>query len=124
MPQSGFCADSRCDQEMRRLFECHCCSQLICLTHLIEHEEKDRFHSLTQQLRPKIDFIQSSIANRLKLIEQETIFVKRERKFLQSANRFLDGRSYPIGDIQKILEDFNQLVQAHCLRKKTHFLCH
>ena len=118
MPQSGSCVDSRCDQEMRRLYECHCCSQLICLTHLIKHEENDKFHTLTQQLRTKIDFIQSSIANRLKLIEQETIFVERERKFLQQANQFLDGRSYSIGDIEKILDDFNQLNQAHCSRKK------
>ena len=121
MPQSGLCVDSRCDGEIRRLYECHCCSQLICLTHLIEHEEKEKFHSLTQQLRTKIDWIQSTIQNRLKRIEEETMFVQRERKYLQQANQFLDGRSFPIEDIQKILLDFDQLVQSHSLRNKHSF---
>ena len=56
MPQSGLCVDSRCDGEMRRLYECHCCSKLICLTHLIEHEEQEKFHSLTQKLQTKDRF--------------------------------------------------------------------
>ena len=121
MPQSGLCADSRCNGEIRRLYECHCCSQLICLTHLNEHEEKEKFHLLTQQLRTNIDLIQLSIENRLKRIEQETIFVERERKYLQQANLFLDGRSFPIEDIQKILQDFDQLVQSQSSRKKHDF---
>ena len=111
MPQSGFCVDSRCAKEIRRLYECHCCLRLICLTHLNEHEEKEKVFSLTQQLRTKIDFIESTISNRLKLIE-------REREFVQQANRFLDGRTYSIAEIEKILQGFNQLVQEHCLRKK------
>jgi hypothetical protein len=117
MPQSGFCSDSKCDKEIKRLYECHCCSHLICLNHLNEHDEKEELNSLIQQLRTKTDSVRSSIENRLKIIERETIFIERERKFLEQANHLLDGRCYPITNIGKILEDFDQLIQSNCLRK-------
>ena len=126
MPLSGVCADSRCDEGVKRLYECHCCLQLICLNHLNEHDEKEKeiqekCHCLIEQLRMKSDLIRSSIANRLKIIERETIFIERERQFFERANQFLDGQSYPIADIEQILEDFNQLVQTHSSGKTFEF---
>ncbi len=105
MPHSGFCADLKCDREMKRLYECHCCSQSICLNHLNEHDEKDKFRRLIERLRTKTDTIRLNIENRLKIIERETIFIQQERKFLEQANHLLDGQYHSIGDIEKILEE-------------------
>jgi len=123
MPQSGLCADSNCLKEMKPLYECHCCLRLICFNHLSEHVEiekqtKEKFHLLAKELRTKTDLIQLSIENRLSIIERETKCIEREKKFIEQANHLLDGQIYPINQIEQILEEFNQLVEANRLGKK------
>ena len=39
MPQTGYCTDLTYVKELTELYECHCCSWLICLKHLLEHVE-------------------------------------------------------------------------------------
>ena len=116
-PQNGFCADSRCDREVKRLYECHCCLQSICLNHLNEHDEKEKNHYIIEDLRTKAEAIRTSIDNRLKIIERETIFVEQENKFLERANHLLNGQHQTIEDIQKMLGEFDQLVQLNNFRK-------
>jgi hypothetical protein len=118
MPQNGLCTDSNCLKEMKPLYECHCCLRLICFNHLIEHVEiekqmKEKFHFLVKELRTKTDSIQLSIENRLSIIERETKFIEREKKFIEQANHLLDGQIYPINQIEQILEEFNQLIEAN-----------
>jgi hypothetical protein len=73
---------------------------------------------LAKELRTKTDLIQLSIENRLSIIERETKCIEREKKFIEQANHLLDGQIYPINQIEQILEEFNQLVQANRLSKK------
>jgi len=126
MPQHGLCTDSNCLKEMKPLYECHCCLRLICFNHLTEHVEiekqtKEKFHLLTKELKIKTDSIQLSIENRSLIIEREMKLIEREKKFIEQANHLLDGQIHPINQIEQILEEFNQLIEATRLSKK--FLC-
>jgi len=108
---------------MKPLYECHCCLRLICFNHLTEHVEietqtKEKFYSLAKELQTKMDSIQLSIENRLSIIERETILIEREKIFIKQANHLLDGQIYPINQIEQILEEFNQFVEANRLSKK------
>jgi len=47
MPQIGLCKDLKCDNETKELYECHCCSELICFDHLTEHVEITKKKSRT-----------------------------------------------------------------------------
>ena len=123
MPEIGSCTDITCDDELKELYECHCCLRLICFNHLTEHVEiekqmKEKFHFLVKELRTKTDSIQLSIENRLSIIEREKKFIEREKNFIEQANHFLDGQIYPINQIEQILEEFNQLIEANYSSKK------
>ncbi|CAF3849650.1 unnamed protein product [Rotaria sp. Silwood1] len=40
IPEIGSCTDITCDNEIKELYQCHCCLRLVCLTHLIEQANK------------------------------------------------------------------------------------
>ncbi|CAF3878085.1 unnamed protein product [Rotaria sp. Silwood1] len=56
MPEKGPCTDITCNNEIKELYECHCCLRLICLYHLNKHVEirkennKQRLDNLRNEL--------------------------------------------------------------------------
>ncbi|CAF4081207.1 unnamed protein product [Rotaria sordida] len=81
--QIGFCTDLTCDKEIKELYECHCCSRLICLNHLIEHAE------ITKQNKERLDSRRNeliTVITTLKLIIEQKLFdIEREKKLIQQA---------------------------------------
>ncbi|CAF5078870.1 unnamed protein product, partial [Rotaria sp. Silwood1] len=60
MLEKGPCTDITCNNEIKELYECHCCLHLICLYHLNKHVEirkennKQRLDNLHNELNTVI----------------------------------------------------------------------
>ncbi|CAF0969672.1 unnamed protein product [Rotaria sordida] len=111
MPEIGSCADVNCDEEIKDLYECHCCSRLICLNHLIEHVEitkqnKKRLHSLDNELNTVITTLKI-------IIEEKLVNIEWEEKLIEKAKNFLDTHNCSIDDIQNIFEQINQAIVSN-----------
>ncbi|CAF1075713.1 unnamed protein product [Rotaria sordida] len=111
MPEIGSCTDITCDGEIKELYECHCCSRLICLNHLIEHIEitkqnKGRLGSLRNEL--------NTIVNTLKLIvEEKFLIIGREQNLIEQAKKILDVSSSSIDELENIFEQINQTIASN-----------
>jgi hypothetical protein len=116
MPQTGLCTDVTCEKEIKQLYECHCCSCLICWNHLNEHVEiakrnKERSDNLSHEL-----IIRTAT---LKLIiEKKLLVIKHEKKLIEQAEKLFDVRIYSIDEMQDIFEKINQAIAYNPLGKK------
>jgi len=108
MPQIGSCTDITCDKEIKHLYECHCCSRLICLNHLIEHVE------ITKQNKERLDRLSKdliTVSATLKLIiKRKLMDIERENKLIEQAKQLLDVRICSLDEIENIFEDINQAI--------------
>ncbi|CAF1249615.1 unnamed protein product [Adineta steineri] len=108
MPADGLCADLTCDKNIKHLYECHCCSSLICLNHLIEHVEstqrnKERFGSLRNELKTVVDSFKA-------IIEKKLLNIEREKNLIEQAQELLDLENSSIDEIQIIFEEIKQAI--------------
>ncbi|CAF1061793.1 unnamed protein product [Rotaria sordida] len=108
MPEIGLCTDITCDNEIKELYECHCCFRPVCLNHLIQHveitkENKRRLDSLRNEL--------NTVITTLKLIIEQKLFtIGREQKLIEQGKKFLDMSDNSIDEIQNIFEQINQAI--------------
>ncbi|CAF4210689.1 unnamed protein product [Adineta steineri] len=108
MPVDGLCADSTCDKEIKHLYECHCCSSLICFQHLSEHIEaaqrhKERFNSLQNELKTVIDTFKV-------IFEKKLLNIEREKSLIEKAQQFLDAKIDSIDEVQIIFEEIEKAI--------------
>ncbi|CAF3966544.1 unnamed protein product [Adineta steineri] len=108
MPADGLCADSTCDKETKHLYECHCCSRLICFHHLSEHVQvtqrnKERLVSLRNELKTVIDSFTV-------IIEKKLLNIEREKNLIEKAQQFLDAKIDSIDEVQIIFEEIKQAI--------------
>ncbi|CAF1064999.1 unnamed protein product [Adineta steineri] len=108
MPADGLCADSTCDKEIKHLYECHCCSSLICFHHLSEHVEaaqrhKERLVSLRNELKTAVDTFKV-------IIEEKLLNIEREKSLIEQAQQFLDAKTGSIDEVQIICEEIKQAI--------------
>ena len=103
MPEIGSCTDIECDDELKELYECHCCLKLICFKHLQEHveNEKTKFNNLSNMLKNISISLKLNIENKLKIIE-------KEKQLLERVNHLLDGQFHSIIEMENILKEINQ----------------
>ena len=67
MPEFGQCAESSCQENAVRLFDCvHHCMKRVCLQHLIEHDR------LIENNKRQLEFVQNEL-KRLYLIYSSLI---------------------------------------------------
>ncbi|CAF4293032.1 unnamed protein product [Adineta steineri] len=116
MPADGLCADLTCDKNIKHLYECHCCSSLICLNHLIEHVEstqrnKERFGSLRNELKTAVDSFKA-------IIEKKLLNIEREKNLIEQAQKLLDLENSSIDEIQIIFEEIKQAIAFSQFGKK------
>ena len=117
MPQSGLCTDLTCDKEIKPLYECHCCTRLICLKHLIDHveiakENQERLESLSNEL--------ITVTTTLKLIiEKKLLDIEYENKLIEQSNKLLQIQIYSVDEIQNIFQQINQAIALN--RSGKHF---
>lgn len=113
MPQSGSCADPTCDNEIKDLYECHCCLRLICLNHLIEHVETVKGH------KARVDGIRHELITLIKtlelIIENKLCDIERERKLIEQAKHSLELSNYSIDQMQTIFDQLNQSIASNRL---------
>ncbi|CAF1608939.1 unnamed protein product [Rotaria sp. Silwood1] len=111
MPKKGPCTDITCDDGIKELYECHCCSRLICINHLIQHIET------TKQNKRRLDSLRNelnTVVNTLELIVEEKLFtIRREQNLIEQAKKFLDISSTPIDELQNIFEQINQTIASN-----------
>ncbi len=112
MPQTGYCTDVTCNKELTELYECHCCSWLICLKHLLEHVEiakrdkKEQLNSLRNEL--------VSVSYTLELIVEKKLHeIEREKELINQAKIIIDKSGHTIEEIQLISEEINQAILSN-----------
>jgi ElaB/YqjD/DUF883 family membrane-anchored ribosome-binding protein len=112
MPQTGYCTDLTCNKELTELYECHCCSWLICLKHLLEHvdiskrDKKAQLDSLRNDLK--------SISSTLEVIVEKKIHeIEHEKKLINQAKTIIDKTDYTIEEIQLICGEINQAIVSN-----------
>ncbi|CAF3668035.1 unnamed protein product [Adineta steineri] len=108
MPADGLCADLTCDKEIKQLYECHCCSRLICLNHLIEHVQatqrnKERFNSLRNDLKTVVGTLKV-------IIEKKLLNIEREKNLIERAQKLLGVENGSIDEVQTIFEEIKQAI--------------
>ncbi|UJR10590.1 hypothetical protein I4U23_014787 [Adineta vaga] len=111
MPQTGFCADLMCNQEIQHLYECHCCSRLVCLNHLIEHVEQFK------QNKALVDSLTSDLitsTTKLKLImEKKRLAIEREHKLIEQAQKVIDVQVCSIDEIQIMYDEISHAIAVN-----------
>ncbi|CAF2376383.1 unnamed protein product [Rotaria sp. Silwood2] len=110
MPEIGSCTDVTCNEEIKDLYECHCCLRLVCLNHLIEHVEitkqnKKRLHMLGNELNTVITTLEL-------IIEEKLVNIEREEKLIEGAKK-IDVLNSSTDEIQNILEQINQAISSN-----------
>ncbi|CAF3902796.1 unnamed protein product [Rotaria sp. Silwood1] len=78
IPEIGSCTDITCDNEIKELYQCHCCLRLVCLTHLIEQANKfldvsnssiDETQNIFEQINQAITLNRSDVAEEVEILE-------------------------------------------------------
>jgi hypothetical protein len=111
MPEIGSCTDITCDDELKELYECHCCLRLVCLYHLNVHVE------ITKQNKQRPDSLRNelnTVINTLKLIvEEKLVTIEREQYLMEQAKKFLDVPNCSIDDLENIVKQINQTISSN-----------
>jgi len=119
MPQTGYCTDVTCNKELTELYECHCCSWLICLKHLLEHVEISKRNKQAQLNTLTNDLI--SISNTLELIVEKKLHeIEHEKQLINQAKTIIDKSTFTVEEIQLISEEINQAIVSN---RKGRVLC-
>ncbi|CAF4432979.1 unnamed protein product [Adineta steineri] len=116
MPADGLCASLTCDKEIKHLYECHCCSSLICFHHLSEHVQvtqrnKERLDSLRNELKTVVGTLKV-------IIEKKLLNIEREKSLIERAQRLLGVENGSIDEVQIIFEEIKQAIALSQLGKK------
>lgn len=112
MPQTGYCTDVTCNKELTELYECHCCSWLICLKHLLEHVEISKRDKTKQLDSLRNELI--SISYTLELIVEKKVHeIEHEKQLINQVKTMLDKSGYTIEEIQSISEEMNQAILSN-----------
>ncbi|CAF2725304.1 unnamed protein product [Rotaria sp. Silwood2] len=110
MPEKGSCTDISCDNEIKELYECHCCLRLVCFHHLSKHtekvkENKQRLGNLRNEL--------NTVVYTLKLN------IEREQNVVEQAKKIFDEPSSSIDELKNIIEKINQTIVSNRLGEIT-----
>ncbi|CAF1327320.1 unnamed protein product [Rotaria sp. Silwood1] len=105
MPQLGACADEKCDDKIKELYECHCCLRLVCLSHLNTHLE---IRKQTQEL----DNIRNELytaKNQLKsIVEEQMLIIKHKQDLITQAEQCLDASNSSLDELRNLVENIHQ----------------
>ncbi|CAF4750405.1 unnamed protein product [Rotaria sp. Silwood1] len=111
MSEKGTCTDITCDDEIKELYQCHCCLQLVCLTHLIQHVE------IRKQYKQRLDSLRNELntgVNTLNLIVEEKLFIiKREQNMIEQAKQLLNISNSTMDELQNSFEQINQAIVSN-----------
>ncbi len=112
MPRTGICTDVTCSKELTELYECHCCSWLICLKHLLEHVEVSQ-----RDKQIKLDSLRNelvSISYTLELLVDKKVHeIESEKQLINQAKTILDKSGCTMEEIQLVSEEINQAIVAN-----------
>jgi hypothetical protein len=112
MPQTGYCTDVTCNKKLTELYECHCCSWLICLKHLLEHVEVSKRDKKIQLDSIRNELI--SISYTLELIVEKKMYeIETEKQLINQAKIIIDKSEHTIEEIQLISEEINQAILSN-----------
>ncbi|CAF3647684.1 unnamed protein product [Rotaria sordida] len=108
MPEIGSCTDITCDDELKQLYECHCCLHPVCLYHLNEHVQ------ITKQNKQQTDGLRkelNTIVNTLQLIVEEKLStIEREQNLIEQAKKILDISNSSMDELENVFEKINQTI--------------
>ncbi|CAF2695277.1 unnamed protein product [Rotaria sp. Silwood2] len=108
MPEIDSCTDETCDDELKELYECHCCLRFVCLYHLNRHVE------LTKQNKRQTDNLHNelkTIINTLQLsIDEKLSTIKYEQNLIEQAKQILDVSNSSIDELEDIFEKIIQII--------------
>ncbi len=118
MPQTGYCTDVTCNKELTELYECHCCSWLICLKHLLEHVEISKRDKKIQldTIRNELISISYTLES---IVERKINEIETEKQLINQAKTIIDKTGHTIEEIQLILEEINQAILSNRKGKET-----
>ena len=96
MPEFGQCAESSCQENAVRLFDCvHHCMKRVCLQHLIEHDR------LIENNKRQLEFVQNEL-KRLYLIYSSLI----------DENKLRSEYEQKLGDYKNLFNQMNSILTS------------
>ncbi|CAF1208686.1 unnamed protein product [Rotaria sp. Silwood1] len=112
MPEVGSCTDITCDNEIKELYQCHCCLRPVCLTHLIAHVEitkqnKQRFDSLRSELNAVINILKP-------IVEEKLLIIKGEQHLIEQAKTIFDASNSSMEEDHHVNEEQKKLERKSC----------
>lgn len=112
MPQTGYCTDLTCTRELTELYECHCCTWLICLKHLLEHVEilKRDKKILSDNLRNELTSITSTLEM---IVQKKSLEIEKEKQLMNHAKTILEKSECSIEEIRSISNEINQAIESN-----------
>lgn len=120
MPQTGYCTDLTCSKELTELYECHCCSWLVCLKHLLEHieiaqrDKKQKLDGLKNELETALSSLEMIVEKKVREIEQE-------KQLIDQAKTIFNKTDNSPEEIQILSNEINQAIVAN-QKGKTFFV--
>ncbi|CAF3923912.1 unnamed protein product [Rotaria sp. Silwood2] len=111
MPRNGPCTNITCDNEIKELYECHCCLRLVCLYHLNKHVEiekksKQRSDTFRNELNTMVNTLQE-------ILEEKQLTINREQNLIEQTKQFLDEPNISIDELQGIFEKIHQAILSN-----------
>lgn len=115
-PEFGRCNDSNCNENSIRLFLCsHHCSKLVCLNHLIEHDqlfERERENlEISQNELKQLSSIYSSYVDEEKLRFNFEQKLQEHRRIIFEINDCLQNKTKNVEQIQDLIDELKKIVQ-------------
>ena len=112
MPQTGYCTDLTCVKELTELYECHCCSWLICLKHLLEHVEISK-----REKKIQFDHLRNELTSTMYTLEmivgKKALEIESEKQLVNQAKTILDKSECTIEEVQSISAEINQAILSN-----------
>lgn len=118
MAKFGRCSDSSCTENAARLFECaHHCKKLVCLQHLIEHDQLIEQHqkdlqNLQEEFRQVWSTYNATIDETKLQIEFEEK-LKRHQQLLAETKNLIESDVIDIEQCRIVLEKLKQNIEQY-----------
>ena len=118
MAKFGRCSDASCPEHPARLFECaHHCKKLVCLRHLIEHDQFfERNQKDLEVLQGEFREVWStynSLVDETKLQLEFEQKLKRHQQLLEETKNLIESDVIDIEQCRLVLEKLKQSIEQY-----------
>ncbi|CAF1354311.1 unnamed protein product [Rotaria sp. Silwood1] len=107
MPQLGACVDAKCDDKIKELYECHCCLQLVCLSHLNTHLEIRKQTQELDDIRNELHLAKNKLKS---IVEEQMLVIQHNQDLITQAEQCLDVSNSSLDELRNLVENIHQAM--------------